>query len=63
VAQQIEQGRWNPRPSGVTPQTRSDYYAGYSDGWHGYPRGAGIECLTPSYREGFDTGRSDRVDA
>lgn len=55
---------WAPRPDGyVTTQARSDYHAGYSDGWYGAEFGAGHDAPNSSsaYREGFRDGSDDRL--
>jgi hypothetical protein len=55
-------GSWNPRPfEGWGDTLRSDYYAGYSDGYHGAHFGAGHDGSRSqdSYRQGFNDGRGD----
>lgn len=53
---------WKPRPDHeLSPQQRSDYFAGYSDGYHGYQFGAGHQepKSSPSYQNGWEAGRKD----
>ncbi|PJG47229.1 hypothetical protein CAF53_02465 [Sphingobium sp. LB126] len=55
--------RWNPRPHPDLSATgRKAYFAGYSDGFHGAPFGAGDDGSIGAfsdYRPGFNDGRAD----
>lgn len=51
---------WNPQPDpGSNSEQRSNYFAGYSDAFHGYHFGAGHQDpkSSPSYQFGWDAGR------
>lgn len=53
---------WKPQPDPeLSPQQRSNFFAGYSDGYHGYQFGAGHQDpkSSPSYENGWETGRKD----
>lgn len=54
---------WNPRPQAhyANLVARDAYRAGYSDAYHRYPRGSGVDCLTPAYRTGWTDGENDRL--
>jgi hypothetical protein len=56
---------WNPRPHpDLTDRSRRAYSAGYSDGFHGYPFGAGDDGSLGAfsdYRPGFTDGRADAM--
>lgn len=51
---------WNcrPRPA-YNCLDRTNYLAGYSDGFHGAHFGAGYDEPNAAYRTGFDEGRAD----
>ncbi len=55
---------WNPRPhpesAGVSLRA---YFAGYSDGYHGYAFGSGQHGDFSNYRPGFADGRADAAEA
>lgn len=54
------QSGWNPRPApDYANCSRRAYFAGYSDGYHGYPFGSGQHGDFSTYRDGFNDGRSD----
>lgn len=57
---------WNARPHpDSTDFSRRAYYAGYSDGFHGYRFGSGDDGsfgAFSDYRTGFNHGRSDSDD-
>jgi hypothetical protein len=54
---------WNPRPQAHYDNlvARDAYRAGYSDAYHRYPHGSGVDYLTPAYRTGWSDGENDRL--
>lgn len=66
MARRSDGAIWNARPHpDATNFDRRAYLAGYSDGFHGYPFGAGDEGAFgafSSYRPGFSDGRADSSD-
>lgn len=63
VARRSDGALWEPRPHpDSTNFSRRAYLAGYSDGFHEYPFGAGDDGsfgAFSDYRVGFDHGRRD----
>ena len=49
---------WNPQPRSDDQMVRRQYYAGYSDGYHGYHFGSGEEDPSADYRRGYAEGRA-----
>ena len=54
--------RWQPTPSCVPMTERVAYYAGYSDGFYGYPFGEAYDEKPPTaYRDGYESGQRDEA--
>lgn len=53
---------WKPLPDeNLNPEQKANYFAGYSDGYHGYEFGSGHDDpkSSPSYENGWENGRKD----